>query len=130
MIRKAKVEDIIVIEKLIVNASKNAGVLTRSKKEISESISNFYVYEFKKIVVACCNLDFYNGKTAEIRSLVVDQSFRNKGIGTKLIKRCIIEAKQAGIFEILAITDKDKLFGSFGFEKSLENKWPMFIKLK
>lgn len=80
-------------------------------------------------VVGCVSLEVYSPKLAEIRSLVVDPSYQRKGIGSLLVQACLTEAKKQGIFEILAITDKDQFFKGLGFRKSIEEKRPMFLKL-
>ena len=53
---------------------------------------------------------------AEIRSLVVQSEYRNYGLGKKLIKYAIEEAKQLNIKEILVLTYQDKLFKKFNFQ--------------
>ena len=133
MIRKAKniSEDIVSIYKLIKYGADNAQVLYRPKKEIEKSINSFWVWEVSEgKIVACCALDIYNKKLAEVRSLVVAPTYQGKGIATKLIKACKKEAKRQEIYEILAVTEKDSLFEKNGFKKCLNGQWPMFIKLK
>ncbi len=67
---------------------------------------------------------------AEIRSLVVLPKFQGKGIGTKLVKACMKKAKKENIYEVLSVTDKVNLFKQLGFQKCLNNQWPMFIRMK
>lgn len=131
MLRKAKniSKDIVSIYKLIKRGADNAQVLYRSKKEIQENIGTFWVYEINGENIGCCSLDVYNKKLAEIRSLVVDPSFQGRSIATKMIKICVEEAKRQGIYEVLAVTDRDSLFSKNGFKKCLNGQWPMFIKL-
>lgn len=130
MIRKAKLTDIKNIGSLIKIGAKSGQVLLRSKKEIKDVIESFFVAEENNKIVGCCSLEKYSLKLAEIRSLVVLKEFRNKGIGTKLIKRCIKEAKVADIYEILSITDKIIFFKKFGFRNTLNNQWPLFLRLR
>src|SRR3989344_2226906 len=132
MIRSAKCvsKDIVNIYKLIKFGADNAQVLYRPKKEVEKSINSFWVWEIRGVIVACSALDIYSNKLAEIRSLVVAPTYQGKGIGTMLIKACKKEAKRQGIYEILAVTEKDSLFEKNGFKKCLNGQWPMFIKLK
>ena len=123
-------KDIVSIYKLIKYGADNARVLYRSKKEIIENITNFWVCEVNGEIVACCSLEVYSKKLAEIRSLVVRPEFQGKGLGTTLINKCKEEAKTQGVYEILAVTHKDSLFQKNGFEKCLNGQWPMFMKLR
>ncbi len=113
MLRKASnaSEDIVSIYKLIKYGAENAQVLYRPKMEIEKSIDSFWVWEVGGgKIVACCALDIYSKKLAEIRSLVVASDFQRKGIGTKLIRKCVKKAKRQGIYEVLAVTDRETAY--------------------
>jgi amino-acid N-acetyltransferase len=129
-IRKAKNKsDILQIKKLIDWGVKNDSILPRTTKEIKKVLNCFYVCEKDKEIVGCCSLEIYNKKISEIRSLIVHPNYQNRGIGSKLVKACIEEAKRKKIYEVLAITDKVKFFEKLGFRKCINNQCPMFIKL-
>lgn len=128
MIRKAEKTDIDKIKKLIDWGSKNSKILPRSRKEIEGVLNCFYVYEIRGEVVGCAALEIYNKKMAEVRSLVVNPQYQGKGYGTRLAKACLDEAKKKKIYEVLAVTDRENLFGKLGFVKQLANQWPMFIR--
>lgn len=129
MVRRARVRDINSIKRLIDYASGQGFILPRTKREIRENIDSFFVAEEKGKLVACCSLDIYSWKLAEIRSLVVLSEFQRKSIGTKLIKKCIQRAKKLRVYEVLSITKADKFFETLGFSKCLNDQWPMFIKV-
>lgn len=129
MVRKARKSDLNKIIKLISYGARSGKVLTRSKSDMLQSINNFFVCVEDNRVIACASLDVYSPKLAEIRSLVVDPKYQRRGIGSLLVQTCLMEAKKQGIFEVLAITDKDQFFKDLGFRKSIEEKRPMFIKL-
>lgn len=130
MIKRATKSDLTEIIKLIEIGSQDGQVLMRPVDEIAQFITGFFVYIENGTVVGCCALDIYSKKLAEVRSLTVHPEFQNKGIGGKLIQRCVEEARGAGIYEILAVTDKQKLFEKVGFRTKLSNnKQPLLIKL-
>ncbi len=79
--------------------------------------------------IGCVSLEVYSPKLAEIRSLAVNPQYQKRGAGSLLERTCLTKAKNLGIFEVLAITDKDQFFKGLAFRKSLEKKCPMFIKL-
>lgn len=130
MVKKANLNYLEDILKLIKLGVKHGKVLLRSKAEVGVNINSFFIYVEGKKVVGCASLEVYNSKLAEVRSLVVDYAYQGQGIGYKLVKRCIREAKKKGVLEVLAVTDQDQFFWKAGFRKSLENQYPMFLKLR
>ena len=128
MIRKATIQDLNDIYSLIAAGAKDSKVLSRSKEELTPIINNFYVYEKEDFVVGCCSLEIYNRKLAEIRSLVVTPQHRNQGIAKELIRKCMEEAKEKSVYEILVITDKVNLFEKQGFASCLNNQTALFFK--
>lgn len=129
MIRKAKIKDLKIIYYLLKEGNSNGKVLKRSLKELRATINNFFVYEEDNKVVGCCSLEIYSQKLAEIRSLVVHCQYRNRGIGTALVKKCLVEAKKKGIYQVLSVTDKSDLFEKLGFRTEVDEKHAMFLNL-
>lgn len=66
----------------------------------------------------------------EVRDLAVDKKYRGRGLGTRLLKRCLDEARKQGYTRIYLETTADmrnaqKLFVRFGFrpvEQNAENR--------
>ncbi|MDP2860856.1 MAG: GNAT family N-acetyltransferase [bacterium] len=129
MIRRAKISDVTNIVGLIKTGSQNGKVLFRSQDEIVANIDKFFVYVERQIVVGCCALEVYSQKLAEIRSLVVLPAYQNKGIGSKLIIKCLRAAQRLEIYQVLAVTDHGKLFRRAGFAARLDDKEPLFMNL-
>lgn len=129
MIRKANSKDIKVIYSLLIEGVSNGKVLERSIEELKKVINSFFVFEEDGKVIGCCSIEIYTQKLAEIRSLVVTADYRNKGIGSKLIQKCLDEAKSKDIYQVLSVTDQSNLFGRFGFRTEISEKQAMFINL-
>jgi amino-acid N-acetyltransferase len=53
---------------------------------------------------------------AEVRSIVVDDSMRGKGIGHLLLEALIEEARKLGIKRVFCLTFETGFFGKHGFE--------------
>ena len=53
---------------------------------------------------------------AEVRSVVVDDSMRGKGIGHLLVEALIEEARKLGIKRVFCLTFETNFFGKHGFE--------------
>jgi amino-acid N-acetyltransferase len=133
MIRRAEYKDLNSILKLINNQAKIGGVLPRDKSSVSRFLNTFYVYEevgpskAETRILGCVSLEIYNNRLAEIRSLVVSPTLNGKGIGSKLVKKCVQDAKKAGIHKLLSVTNKDIFFEKQGFSKALNGQHAMFI---
>ncbi len=130
MVRRAKLSDVARIVELVEMGARNGKVLLRSVEEVENNLKTFFVWEEEDIVVGCCALEVYSGKLAELRSLVVLPQYQNQGIGGKLIRRCLDEAKNFGVYQVLAVTDRHRLFKIAGFKAKLDKKTPMFINLR
>lgn len=133
MIRKATVEDVKKIQKLVNFYAKRDKMLPRSLNELYENIRNFFVYAEGKNIYGCCALDVDWEDLAEIKSLAVAKSRNNKGIGAKLLQECLKDAKKLKITKVFALTYVPDFFEKFGFavidKKELPHKiWSECIK--
>lgn len=128
LIRKAKKQDAPRIYGLILRATKRGKILKRSQPEIRKLITHFWVAEKENQIVACCALEIYNKKLAEIRSLVVEEGHQKKGIASALIDWCLKEARKRKVYEVLAITDRENLFKRNGFSEVLHGQKALFIR--
>lgn len=117
MIRKAKIQDIKQIQKLINTFAKKDLMLPRSLNELYENIRDFWVIDENKKIVACCALHISWDDLAEIKSLAVQKNKHHHGLGTNLVLTCINEARGLGAKRIFALTFKPEFFKKLGFKK-------------
>ena len=130
MIKKASFKDVDQLYDLIQMGVKEGGLLSRSKDEIKRLIDNFFVYKINGRIVGCAGIDTYTLKIAELRSLYVAKESRRKGIASKLIKRCLQEAKLKGIREVITLSDKEEVFRSCGFSDQIGKQKALFLRMK
>ena len=128
LIRKAKLHDVSSVYLLIGAATQRGKILKRSLKDIEKAIHHFWVLEHEGKVVACCAIEIYSKKLAEIRSLAVDARKERKGLASQLLERCIREAKRKKIYEVLAITDRENVFRRLGFSEQLHGQKALFLR--
>ncbi len=126
-IRKATISDIKPIHKLINEFAKKGLMLPRSLNELYENIRDFVIAEDKEEILGVCALHILWEDLAEIRSLLVKKEFQNKGIGKKLVKKCIKEANQFGIKRIFVLTYIPDFFKKLGFSEIDKTKLPQKI---
>lgn len=124
MIRKAKLSDVKYIYKLILHFSKKGEVLPRPLVEIYENLRDFYVWEYKDLIIGVCALHICWEDLAEIRSLVVSEEYQKKGIGTNLVEACLKEAKELEIPKVFVLTRVPMFFQKLGFEEVSKQELP------
>ncbi len=127
MIRKARIEDVVQIQKIINQFAKQELMLPRSLLDLYEGLRDFWVCEENKRIVACCALHIVWQDLAEIRSLGVKKPWQKKGVGRHLIDIAISEAKELGCKSIFALTYVPKYFRRLGFRHISKEKLPQKI---
>lgn len=133
---KPTVLDIEKMQELVEADVKNGNILERSANEMATTIRSYTVAKVDEQIVGFAALHIHTVTLAEIRSLIVKESFRGKGIGKQLIQRLVLEAKELNLEQILVLTYQKKLFELFGFveiekESIPETKiWADCIKCK
>jgi amino-acid N-acetyltransferase len=127
-IRKARVVDIPAILELIELGTKSGKILKRSPSDLRRNIRHFWLAEEDGRLIACCSLEVYCQKLAEVRSVSVRPNHRRKGVASALIAHCLKEARRRRIYEVLAITDRDNLFKRMGFAEQLHGQKALFSR--
>ncbi|GAB6184365.1 N-acetyltransferase [Thermodesulfovibrio hydrogeniphilus] len=125
-IRKAKISDIKTIHKLINEFAKKGEMLPRSLNELYENVRDFYVAEENEIKGVCA-LHILWEDLAEVRSLVVKKEYQKSGIGTKLVKKCLQEAKSLELKRVFVLTYIPDFFKKIGFKEVDKSKLPQKI---
>ena len=128
MIRKASASDIPSILALV--AANPETLLPRSEQEYLELIDTTWVAEIGGQVVGSCVLEIYSPKIAELRSFVVHDQFRDRGVGKELAMAAVEEGERRGIREILVVTSSPDYFEKLGFGDCLHEKYALFWKGK
>jgi len=127
LIRKATVHDAPKIRELIRFYADRAAMLHRSLNDIFESLRDYWVCEKDGEIVGCAALHVDWEDLAEVRSLAVAESHQGHGIGTRLLKRCLREAKQLGVPRIFALTYVPAFFEKYGFRPCAKEELPRKI---
>jgi amino-acid N-acetyltransferase len=117
MIRKAKLNDIKEIQRLIKLYAPRGEILPRSLSELYDHLRDFFVFIRHRKVIGICALHICWEDLAEIRSLVVEEEDQKKGIGKKLVTICLEESKQLGVKRVFALTYHPEFFEKLGFKK-------------
>ena len=103
-------------------------LLPRLPEEVAKLLPAFWVAEADGHVVGCCCLEVYSPKIAEIRTLVVAREYRDRGLGSELVKTAVAEAKRHSIREILVVTSNVPFFEQLNFGACLHEKYALFYR--
>ena len=138
MIRPATIHDAPRIQEIINSHAELGKMLFKSLAQLYESLRDFAVYEldgepmdqgrlWPGQVVGCVALSVLWADLAEVRSLAVEEDFRGRGIGRRLIEWSVEEAKRLQIRRIMALTYEQAFFAKHGFEVVLKESLPLKV---
>ena len=127
MIRKATVKDGEKIFNILQIFAIQGVLLPRSLNSIYENIRDFFVYEENGEIVGIGSLHVFWEDLAEIKSLAVLPPYQHKGIGKKIVKHCLKEAKQLGVEKVFALTYLPEFFQKLGFEVVDKSEFPQKV---
>jgi len=127
MIRKARISDAKDIQNLINHYAAQNLMLPRSLNEIYDNIRDFFVSENNSKISGCAALHVSWEDLAEVKSLAVDSDHQKKGLGKKLVDKCIKEARDLGIKRVFALTLVPDFFKKIGFKNIPKKKLPQKV---
>jgi amino-acid N-acetyltransferase len=120
MIRKAVIEDVKSIHKILSTYGAQGLLLPRPLSELYDHLRDFFVLvensEEDRILGACA-LGVCWDDLAEIRSLAVAEDQQGKGHGSQLVKACLDEAYSLGLKRVFALTYVEGFFEKMGFRE-------------
>ena len=115
---KAKLSDIPQMQSLVAKEVKEGTILTRSEDEVATNIRSYVLAKEGEKVVGYTALHIHSRRLAEIRSLIVDEAYRGKHIGQRMVEYTLDEAKVLGVEEdVLVLTYLPEFFEKLGFRE-------------
>ena len=126
-VRTAKISDVEAIHALINSYAERDRMLFRSVADIYENLQCFTVAELDGSVVGCCALEIVWSDLAEIKSLAVDETKKQKGIGRMLVAAAAEQAEALGVPRVFALTLEPEFFLKSGFEFLEKEALPMKV---
>ena len=124
-IRRADVDDVGGILKLIEPLEAEGVLVRRGRERIEMEIADFYVMEHDNHIIGCAAL-YPFGNMAEFACLAIDKQYRGAGRGDKLFNHCEITAKENGIKQLFCLTTHtEHWFLERGFIEQTIEKLPI-----
>jgi len=115
---KAKLSDISAMQALVANEVKDGVILIRTEDEVATNIRSYVLAKKEDEIVGYAALHVHSKRLAEIRSLIVDEAYRGKKVGQRLVEFTLNEAKELGVEEdVLVLTYLPIFFEKLGFNE-------------
>jgi amino-acid N-acetyltransferase len=114
-VRRGRVEDVPAIARLITANLAAGHLLPRSIEDLTGHASRFLVATVGDDVVGCAELAPLSRAVAEVRSLVVDERCRGRGLGSRLVEELQRWARRDGFSTLCAFTHHPAHFIRLGF---------------
>lgn len=117
-IRKARVNEIPEIQKMLAGHAQRGDMLPRSLSELYDNLRDIFVSlaDDKPEIIGTCSMHICWEDLAEIRSLAVREPHQGQGIGKKLVEACLAEAITLGLHRIFVLTYQVEFFQKIGFQ--------------
>jgi amino-acid N-acetyltransferase len=127
MIRNATIHDVPRMQEIINSHAELGRMLFKSLAQFYESLRDFAVFEEGGRVVGCAALTIIWADLAEVRSLAVDDAFRGRGIGSRLVEWTFAEGRRLGIRKLMTLTYEQRFFARLGFEVVQKENLPLKV---
>jgi amino-acid N-acetyltransferase len=124
LVRPASIQDVPEIHHLLEIYAQQGNLLPRTMSELYRHLRDFFVVEIGRRVVACAALEIFTENLGEVRSLVVADGFKRRGLGHRIVERVIEEARQLGLSRLMALTYVPEFFHKLGFRTVSKDTLP------
>ena len=115
-IRPARLGDIVSLEAFIAGYGFDGTLLPRSKSNLLHYLRDFRVaVDGERQLIGCGALQLVNEGLAEIRSLAVDPACRGSGIGSRIVRELVSDARRLGMVRVFCLTRRIDFFARHGF---------------
>ncbi len=124
VIQKARIDDPPKIVALVNAYANRELMLPRSLNDTYENLRDFFVSRSGDELTGCCALHVSWSGLGEIRSLAVREEATGRGIGSRLVRACLAEARELGMRRVFVLTYIPDFFRKFGFSEYAKEKLP------
>jgi amino-acid N-acetyltransferase len=129
VIRPADLSDAADVARFLAPFVARGELLPRTAEELLTLLRHGFVAEAQGRIVGFTALEIYSDKLAEVQCVSVDEAFRGHGIGRRLVTLCVDRARQFQIAETLAISAREEVLRSCGFNHILPGaKVALFVR--
>lgn len=121
---KAKLSDIVHMQEVVRPEVDKGIILFRSADEMATNIRSYILAKEEDVIVGFGALHFHADDLAEVRSLVVKDGFRGRGIGKGIVQALLKEGEAMDVKKIFTLTYQKPFFESVGFSEIPKESLP------
>ncbi len=114
---KANLNDIEHMQALVTPEVDKGIILLRSPDEMATNIRSYILAKEDGVLVGFGALHIHTIELAEVRSLVVKEGLRGKGVGKSIVQALIDEGRDLGIKKAFTLTYQRLFFEALGFSE-------------
>jgi amino-acid N-acetyltransferase len=120
-LRDAEERDVAPLLALINGYADKDMLLRRTEESLRRALPDFVVATLPSAdggeeIVGCGALTMLGPALGEVRSLAVRADHAGQGIGRRIVEHLLVEARERGFAEVLALTRRSSFFEALGFE--------------
>lgn len=115
---KAELSDIPAMQALVSSEVKDGIILNRTEDEVATNIRSYVLAKEEEKLVGYTALHIHSKRLAEIRSLIVEETYRGQKVGQRLVEFTLKEASALGVEEdVLVLTYLPLFFQKLSFKE-------------
>jgi amino-acid N-acetyltransferase len=127
MMRKALIKEVPEIWRMLHDFA-DCDVLPRAMADLYSQVREYFVFrEDQGPIIGVAALHVFWEDLGEIRSVAVLPDFQKKGIGSRLVQKCVQEADSLGLKKVFALTTRPQFFQRLGFQQVPNDDLPKII---
>ena len=115
VVRPARPDEADALFGLIHDNLETGHLLPRPRGEVALHVPRFFVAAGRVGILGCAELSPLGPTVAEVRSLVVADGFRGRGIGSRLVRELLGAARHQGFPTLCAFVHEPRPFVRLGF---------------
>ena len=121
---KAKLSDIVSMQEVVKPEVEKGIILFRSADEMATNIRSYILAKDEGTIIGFGALHFHADDLAEVRSLVVKDGFRGRGVGKGIVQALLKEGEAMDVKKIFTLTYQKPFFESVGFSEIPKESLP------
>jgi amino-acid N-acetyltransferase len=116
VLRAARLADVPAIHALLREQAAAGNLLPRTQENLVRHVRDFVVAERDGVLAAVGALEIMGPDLGEVRSLAVAPAFHRQGIGERVTRALLEQARAVGLRRVMALTYVPGFFARLGFE--------------
>jgi N-acetylglutamate synthase-like GNAT family acetyltransferase len=123
-IRRARLSDVDALARFISAWTTDGTLLPRTRDDLVRHLGDFRVALDDGVIVGCGALQPVDAALAEIRTVAVEPACRGAGIGGRIVRALMRDARRAGIERVFCLTRRRSFFARLGFHEVPREVFP------